>query len=123
MAHVIQKTIITLLMVLSFGVNKIMALNYEGIVLENVDADDLNLVINHILDKIEIKDPVTLATYDMDKDGIINGTDLNILIDIALGKRIDTREMKRTGIFKIGDVYFRMIKVEGGTMDMGLMGE
>lgn len=123
MAHYIHKTLIMLLIVLSFGVNKIMALNYEGIVLENVDANDLNLVINHILDKIEIKDPVTLATYDMNMDGIINGTDLNILIDIALGKRIDTREMRRTGIFKIDDVSFKMIKVEGGTMDMGLMGE
>ena len=87
--------------------------------LDSVSGEDINTIVNHILGK-EFLDN---SKYDLDENGVINGSDLNMLIDIVLGKRIDSRDMKRTGNFKIGDVEFKMVKVDGGTMDMGLMGE
>lgn len=89
--------------------------------LNTYDGSDLNKVVNHILGKTPFSSSLTLK-YDMDENGSIDGQDLNILINIILGKRIDTREMKHTGIFNIGGVEFKMIKVNGGSMDMGLRG-
>ena len=86
--------------------------------LDSVSGEDINTIVNHILGK-EFLDN---SKYDLDENGVINGSDLNMLIDIVLGKRIDSRDMKRTGNFKIGDAEFKMVKVDGGTMDMGLNG-
>ncbi len=88
---------------------------------DTYDGNDLNQVVNHILGKTPFSSALTLK-YDMDENGSIDGQDLNILINIILGKRIDAREMKRTGVFNIGGVEFKMIKVNGGSMDMGLRG-
>ena len=46
-----------------------------------VDVDDLNLIINMMLGKVE-KDNIA----DLNKDGAIDVGDLNIVINIMLGK-------------------------------------
>ena len=123
MKHIITKIVILLIMLLSIGGNSVLAQDYDGVILKSVNGADLNNVINHILGKTEISDSFMFSAYDMDDNEVLNGVDLNILIYIALGKHSDEREMKRTRIFNIGDTEFKMIKVKGGTMDMGLRGE
>lgn len=87
-------------------------------VLETVTGADINKVINHLLGKSQLASSGQ-KLYDMDENGIIDGNDLNILINIALGKRLDIRN----GIFKINGVEFKMIKVEGGVLDCGVFGK
>lgn len=111
------KVLVIVLCCFFFVTDYCQANDSEVASLETVTGEDLNLVINHILGMDLLEDPTTFALYDMNEDGTIDGSDLNFLIDIALDKRIDMREMKRTGIIRIGDAQFTMIKVKGGTLN------
>ena len=88
------------------------------IVFDKVTGTDINCVINHILGKNALSSSQN-TLYDLDENGVVNGIDLNRLIDLALGKGIDIRD----GVFKINGVLFKMIKVEGGIMDYGELGQ
>ena len=52
---------------------------------------------------------------DVDGDGVVNGNDINILINIVLGKYAEPV----TQTFTVGGVSFKMVAVEGGTFTMG----
>ena len=46
-----------------------------------VDVDDLNMVINTMLHKIE-----TIATADVNNDGVVDVDDMNVIINVMLRK-------------------------------------
>ena len=55
---------------------------------------------------------------DVNEDGIVDGSDINMLIDIVLGKYV-----AQTESFTVNGVTFTMVRVEAGTFTMGATAE
>ena len=52
----------------------------------NVDGNDLNMLINIILGKLDAADASVVGNPNVDGIGDVDGADINILINILLGK-------------------------------------
>ena len=87
-------------------------LNNDG----TVDADDINIIINVILNK----DAATAQIIaDINNDGVTDGIDLNAIMNIVLGKYQWVEPVINQRTFTVKGISFTMLEVEGGEVDLG----
>ena len=91
--------------------NKKGDVNEDG----SIDISDVLLLVDMILGKERVT-PQRLANGDVNEDGTIDISDVLMVVDIILGKvTLET--------FVVNGVQFRMVKVAGGTFQMGATAE